>query len=160
MARIQLPEGSSAESHRVMAINKDMGKALAGLSNAIYEKSPLDKRVREAVRMRIALINQCTICLAYRFPELLALGIDEDFYNAVTHWRNSPVFSEKEKLAIEYSELFAQDHLKISDSFFAKLKQHFSNEDLFVLTGTIAGLIANGRMMQVLQVEQSCEVRS
>lgn len=164
MARITIPDIKSPdgspvpESHRLMMLNKDMGKALSGLSQAIYEKSPLDKRVREAVRMRIAQMNQCMICLAFRFPELQVQGVDEKFYAAVADWRNSAIFSEKEKIAIEYSELFAQDHLKISDTFFAKLRQHFSSEEIFVLTGTIAGLIANGRMMQVLQVEQSCSL--
>jgi AhpD family alkylhydroperoxidase len=163
MARISIPEikspdGIIPESHRLMLLNKDMGKALSGLSQAIYEKSPLDKRVREAVRMRIAQINQCLICLGFRFPELQALGVDEAFYSAVADWRNSAIFSDKEKLAIEYSELFAQNHLSINDAFFARLRQHFSDEEIFVLTGTIAGLIANGRMMQVLQVEQSCEI--
>ncbi|MBK8287553.1 MAG: carboxymuconolactone decarboxylase family protein [Cellvibrionales bacterium] len=100
MARIPLPEGDLPERYRVFGLHPALGKALAGLSEAIYEKSNLDKRVREAVRMRIALINECQICLGYRFPELQALGIDEAFYEAVRDWRSSDRFSEKEKMAI------------------------------------------------------------
>ena len=159
MARIHIPDGDAPESHRMISINDSFGGAMAGLSIAIYDdSSPLDKRVREAIRMKIAQINQCNICLGFRFPELAELGINEAFYDAISDYTNSELFSPAEKIAIEYAEKFALDHLNITDDFFKTLHQHFSNEEIFVLTGTIAGLIANGRMMQVLQIEQSCSL--
>jgi AhpD family alkylhydroperoxidase len=160
VARIQLPEGDLPERYRVFGLHPALGKALAGLSEAIYEKSNLDKRVREAVRMRIALINECHICLGYRFPELQALGIDESFYEAVRDWRTSDRFSEKEKMAIEYAERFLLDHTKIDDEFFRCLEKHFSSAEIFDLSAVIAGLLANGRLLQVLQVEQPCALHA
>ena len=156
MARIPLPEGDLPERYRVFGLQPAFGKAMAGVSDAIYEKSLLDKRVREAVRMRIALINECQLCLGYRFPELQAVGVDEAFYEAVKDWRNSDVFSEKEKTAIEYAERFLLDHTNIDDALFQRLAQHFSAAEIFDLSAVIAGLLANGRLMQVLQVEHSC----
>jgi AhpD family alkylhydroperoxidase len=156
MARIPLPEGDLPERYRVFGLQPAFGKAMAAVSDAIYEKSLLDKRVREAVRMRIALINQCEICLGYRFPELQALGVDENFYEAVKDWRNSELFSEKEKTAIEYAERFLLDHTRIDDALFQRLAQHFSSAEIFDLSAVIAGLLVNGRLMQVLQVEHSC----
>ena len=158
MARIPLPEGDLPERYRVFGLQPAFGKAMAGVSDAIYEKSLLDKRVREAVRMRIALINQCQLCLGYRFPELQAVGVDEAFYEAVKDWRNSEVFSEKEKTAIEYAERFLLDHTNIDDALFQRLAKHFSPAEIFDLSAVIAGLLANGRLMQVLQVEHSCSL--
>ncbi len=158
MARIKLPDGELPERYRVFSLQPAFGKALAGLSEAIYEKSILDKRVREAVRMRIAQINQCHICLGYRFPELQAQGVDEAFYAAVGDWRHSEVFSEREKTAIEYAERFLLDHANIDDALFGRLQQHFSAAEIFDLSGVIAGLMANGRILQVLQVETSCSL--
>jgi alkylhydroperoxidase family enzyme len=160
MARITLPAGDLPESYRVFGLQPDMGKALVGLSQAIYEKSIIDKRVREGVRMRIAQINQCHICLGYRFPELQAIGVDEAFYDAVGSWRTSALFSEREKIAIDYAERFLTNHLGIDDAFFASLRTHFSDAEIFDLTGIIGGLLTNGRMMQVLQLEQSCALDS
>jgi len=158
VARIPLPEGDLPERYRVFGLQPAFGKAMAGVSDAIYEKSLLDKRVREAVRMRIALINECQLCLGYRFPELQAVGVDEAFYEAVKDWRNSDVFSEKEKIAIEYAERFLLDHTNIDDALFQRLAQYFSPAEIFDLSAVIAGLLANGRLMQVLQVEHSCSL--
>jgi alkylhydroperoxidase family enzyme len=61
MARIDLPPGDEPEIYRVWGLRPVMGKAVADLSAAVYEGSELEPRVREAVRMRIAQINQCHI---------------------------------------------------------------------------------------------------
>ena len=161
MARIAIPDGELPERYRLFALQPAMGKALAGLSQAIYEKSILGLRVREAVRMRIAQINQCQICLSYRFPEqaeaFAALDINEYFYAAVAGWQHSAVFDEQEAIAIEYAERFATNHLSLDEAFFKRLHAHFSDAEIFDLTAVIGGLLANGRLMQVLQVEQqSC----
>jgi alkylhydroperoxidase family enzyme len=61
MARIELPDGDLPEMVRVWGLQPTLGKAVAGLSTAVYEGSSLPARVREAVRMRIAQINDCPI---------------------------------------------------------------------------------------------------
>ncbi len=158
MARIELPQGTEAESIRLLMVQPDMGGAMAVLADAIYSKSNLDIRVREAIRMRIAQINQCQVCLNFRFPELVDAGIDETFYTQVESWQDSQSLKPKEKLGIQYAERFIADHLAIDDAFFDQLKTSFSNQEIYEMTVTIAGLLANGRVMQVLQVEQSCSL--
>jgi len=108
--------------------------------------------------MRIAQINQCEICLSFRIPELLEQGVTEAFYKEVIHWQNSPLLSTRERLAIEYAELFLTNHLCITDDFFIELNRHFTNTEIFELTSIIAGLLANGRLMQVLKLNQACNL--
>jgi len=158
MARIVLPEGDAPESHRLMSLQPAMGKAMASLSEAVYQKSGLNVRIREAIRMRVALLNQCQVCLQYRFPELIEAGVDETFYAEIEQWRESTGFSSEEKLAIEYAERFIGDHLAIDDDFFNALKSAFSDVAIYEMTTTIAALLANGRILQVLQVEQVCAI--
>lgn len=158
MSRIKLPEGADDESIQLMMMPSAMPHVMASASEAIYDKSTLDVRVREAVRMRIALINQCPICLAFRFPDLEEKGIDEFFYAAISEWHDSDLFSNKERLALEYTELMANNHLSITDEFFDQLKTEFNDEDIFELTACINFLIANGRILQVLHIQQSCPI--
>lgn len=158
MARIKLPEGDLPESYKIVQVQPAMGNAMAVVSEAIYDKSGLDKRVREAIRMRVAQINQCHICLGFRFPELAEIGITEEFYAAVSDWKTTDLLKENEKLAVEFTELYAQDHLKIDDAMFERLKEYFNDVEIFEIVYTIGALIANGRLMQVLQLEQECKL--
>jgi alkylhydroperoxidase family enzyme len=158
MPRISLPPGETPESYRLFSLQPALGKALAGLSEAIYSQTLVDLRVREAVRMRIAHINECLLCVGFRFPQqaeqFAAQQIDEAFYAAIPQWRTSTLFSERERLAIEYAEKFAENHLSIDDSFMAAVHEYYSDAEIFALTTIIAGLMANGRILQVLQVQQ------
>jgi hypothetical protein len=40
------------------------------------------------------------------------------------------------------------------------VQQHFTSEDIFDLSAVVAGLMANGRILQVLQVEQACSINN
>jgi AhpD family alkylhydroperoxidase len=158
MARITLPKGDESETMRLMQLQPAFAKAMAAYADAIYAQSSLAPRLREAIRMRVAQINQCQICLSFRFPELQAAGVTEAFYAEVSLWQNSEQLSTEEKLVIEYSERFLTDHLNIDDVFFDRLNNNFSSVEVVEITATIAGLLANGRIMQVLQLEQSCAI--
>lgn len=158
MARIDIPKGEAPESHRLLALQPAMGHAMAVLATAIYEKSSLDIRLREAIRMRIAQINQCHICLNYRFPDAIDAGVNEAFYEAVSHWHDSNIFNDKEKCVIEYAERFSTAHLDIDNALFTRLNEYFSASEIYEITTTIAGLLANGRILQVLNIEQSCSI--
>ena len=61
MARLEIPDGDLPEIARVWALQPILGKAVGDLSFAVYEESILPARVKEAVRMRIAQINDCPI---------------------------------------------------------------------------------------------------
>ena len=54
-----------------------------GWSTTAYNKSILPVRVREAARMRIAQLNECTVCLTFRADTVKEQGLGEDFYCAV-----------------------------------------------------------------------------
>ena len=61
MARIEIPEGEGNEVNRIWSIAPHMGEGVHALSKAVYEKSGLPIREREAARMRSAQLNACDI---------------------------------------------------------------------------------------------------
>lgn len=67
-------------------------------------------------------------------------------------------YTTREKLAIEYAERFALDHLNIDDSFFVLLREQFSDAEILDLTICIADFMGFGRLTQVLQLDVSCEL--
>ena len=53
-------------------------------------------------------------------------------------WRDSKLFSEAERLALEYAERITYTDQKVDDAIFAKLKQHYSEAQIVELTAAIA----------------------
>jgi len=157
MARIDLP-GDGSDLERVWSLSPDLGAAVGNLAGKVGGKGlELPWRVREAARMRIAQINGCNICMAWRVPALAKHGVDEELYAHVDDPASGD-YSAQERLAIEYAEKFALDHLSIDDAFFDRLHAHFSDADILDLTICIADFMGFGRLTQVLQLDVSCEV--
>src|SRR6266568_8636980 len=57
---------------------------------------------------------------------------------ALGNYKKSPVFSPREKLALELSERMTYSGKRVTDRFFNRLKRHFSEEELVELAAIIA----------------------
>jgi AhpD family alkylhydroperoxidase len=156
MPRIALPDTGNLDVVNALSIIRpELARAVGGMDAAIAA-SPLDPRVHELVRMSVAQINDCTVCLAWRTPAAIAAGITEEQLASVADFADADFYSPQEKVAIEYAQRFSTDSANIDDDFIARLAEHFSSADIIELTLVIGKYIAFGRFMQVLGLDQSC----
>jgi alkylhydroperoxidase family enzyme len=154
MPRIDVPDDLGSW----MALRPELGAGLAALSEAVYGKSILPLRVQELARMRIALSNECEVCRKARYDSGAADGLDEAFYAHAAGWRDWPGYSAREKLAAEYAEGIATDHLALRDDagFWQRLRQHYSDAEIVDLAICCSLWLGAGRTMRVLDVGQTC----
>src|SRR5689334_23106040 len=159
MPHIDIPDGSAAPEVRVWALRPDMGIGAGALSHAIYEQSIVPVRERELARMRIALINGCAICQQWRSTPGADGQLTEDDYAHVLEYSTYASYSERERLAVEYAELFALDHHAIDDAFFARLRAAYTDAEILDLTVCIGGWVALGRTLHVLGLDEQCALK-
>jgi alkylhydroperoxidase family enzyme len=57
---------------------------------------------------------------------------------ALGNYRKSPLFSVRERLALELAERMTYTNKRVTDRFFNRLKRHFSEEEIVELAATIA----------------------
>ncbi|MGI9327830.1 MAG: carboxymuconolactone decarboxylase family protein [Pseudomonadales bacterium] len=62
-------------------------------------------------------------------------------------------FSPREKLAIDYAQKLAEDHHRIDDAFFERLREEFSDPEIVELGMMIGQYIGFGRLLKVLDLE-------
>ncbi len=139
--------------------------AAGAFTNAVYEKSTLPLREFEAARVQIARINDCDLCLGWRsardVPERAAGGeeVPEELYEHVVSgdlaWDG---FTERERLAGEFAERFAVDHLGIDDGLWSRLHAAFTDDELVELGLCVGAWIAFGRLNRVFDVDGGCRV--
>ena len=155
MARIAIPEGEGGDAVQIWSLQPELGAAAMQLVEAAYNKSILPVRVREAARMRIAQLNDCTVCLAFRADKVRAQGLTEDFYGHVGVHGDGASFTPQERLAMEYAERFALDHLSIDDAFVDRLRESFSDPEILDLTICLSAFLGLGRTLRVLGITQT-----
>jgi alkylhydroperoxidase family enzyme len=143
-----------------MGLQPELGAGLGAFSTAVYTKSKLPMRIREIARMRIALANGCEVCRNARDAEGAAQGVDEALYAHVLEWSTWSGYSQRERLAAEYAERFADNHIGLGEdgAFWKRIRAHYSDAEIVDLAICCALWLGTGRMMRVLDVGQSCSL--
>jgi AhpD family alkylhydroperoxidase len=154
MARIDLPEGDQPEVVRALMMRPSLAAAVSAYNDAVFA-SALDWRLHELVRMRVAQINACNVCLSWRTPEAINAGVTEDLLNAVADYRDNNAFRPAERVALEFTERFCTDSAAIDDELLARLKHHFDAGEIVELTLVIGKYLSQGRFMQVLDLDEA-----
>jgi alkylhydroperoxidase family enzyme len=152
MARISFPEQGYGEHVDWALLRPEMAAGMGALSQAVYKNSMLSVREREAARWTIALINDCVVCQDTRARDGQAAGVDEGFYGEVADWRTSTALSDRERLAAEFAQYFALDHLNMGDELWDRLHGAFTDEELADLTMCCGMMLGLGRVLAVVGV--------
>lgn len=83
---------------------------------------------------------------------------EEDYLN-VANWADHEGYSEAERLAIEYTEKFALDHVAIDQELIDRLVEIYGEDLLMDMTISIGCWIAFGRLNEVFGAQVSCPIR-
>ena len=111
--------------------------ALLHFNSAIERRSsPLEPALRSLVQARISQLNHCAFCIDLNSQLAAERAGSLDKALAVADWRQSPLFSDKERIALEYSE--AMTETKVTDELVARVREHFTEDELIELTGLAA----------------------
>ena len=65
-------------------------------------------------------------------------GASDDKIRQVPTWRESSLFAEMERAALEYAERMTITGEKVSDELWARLRGHFSEAQMVELTAAVA----------------------
>ena len=153
MARIDLPAGDGLEVTRALTLAPHFADVVAGYEKAVG-RTTLDRRLHELVRYRVAQLNQCTVCLTFRWDS----GVDETVHAQVADWETSDEFSRVERAALSFTEQFCRDSASIPDSLIAELEELLTPGQVVELTLVVGKYVAMGRFMQVLGLDQTCDL--
>jgi 4-carboxymuconolactone decarboxylase len=143
-----------------MKLQPDMAIGLGAYSDAVYNKGKLPLRERELARMRIAIANECEVCRGAREANGVAHGVDEALYEHVLDWRTWPGYSKRERLAAEFAERYAVDHvgLRADPDFWKRMRGAYSDAEIVELGMSCSLWLGSGRLMRVLDVGQTCKL--
>ena len=102
------------------------------------KSSPIDPALRSLVTVRVSQLNGCRFCVDLNSATLLRRGVDVTKVEALENWQQSNLFSEKERIALEYAEAVTLRSGAIDNELMRRLKGQFSDDAIVELTGLIA----------------------
>jgi AhpD family alkylhydroperoxidase len=123
----------------------DATRALYSLG-AYLTKSGLEHALLELVKIRASQINGCAYCIDMHTKDARAAGETEQRIYALSAWRETPFFSNRERAALAWTEHVTRISDGISDSLFEEVKAEFSEKELVDLTWALAAINAWNRI--------------
>jgi AhpD family alkylhydroperoxidase len=108
-------------------------KAWFGASAAA--NSAVDPKLAELVKIRASQINGCAHCINMHTKDARAKGETEQRLYLLAAWREAPVFTERERAALGWTEALTRlSEGRDRDSAYEALKAEFSEEEQVKLT--------------------------
>jgi AhpD family alkylhydroperoxidase len=124
----------------------DAVNAVATLDKYVRQ-SGLEASLLELVRLRSSQINGCAFCIDMHTRDALAAGETAQRLFLLDAWRESPLYSGRERAALAWTEavtLIADSH--VPDDIYEDVRRYFSEEELVKLTVAIAAINAWNRI--------------
>lgn len=136
---------------RINALGTEIGqklvKHMVGTDRAL-RATQLPAALRELVNIRASQLNGCGGCLDMHVKEAAAAGETTVRLSLVAAWRETTVFTEAERAALELTEYGTRlaDSAGVPDDVWAAAAKHFDDEQLVALVGQIALINAFNRL--------------
>ncbi len=115
-------------------------RAMAGLE-AYLKDCTIEKPLRELVKLRASQINGCAFCIDMHTKDARAAGETEQRLYALSAWRETPFFSDRERAALAWTEavtMVGQTH--VADDVYEQARAHFDEKELVDLTLAIVAI--------------------
>ena len=103
--------------------------------------SSIERSIRDLVDIRASQMNGCAFCVDMHIKQAKIAGERELRLHHVAIWRESTLFSERERAALEWTEVLTKlpEH-GVADEVYASVREHLSEKEVSDLTFSIMAI--------------------
>ena len=115
-------------------------EAMQGLERYV-RNSGLERSLLELMKLRASQINGCAYCIDMHTKDARANSETEQRLYAVSAWRETPFYSDRERAALAWTEavtLVGESH--VPDALYEEVRKQFSERELIDLTMAIIAI--------------------
>ena len=116
-----------------------IARALAQLSASIWEPGgEIDRGLKRLIAHVASRAAGCQYCMAHTAGGALHFGIEERKLADVWEFRTSPLFSEAERVTLDFAIAAASVPNGVTDEMFVDLRKHWSETQIVEIVAVIA----------------------
>ncbi|MEM6051695.1 carboxymuconolactone decarboxylase family protein [Erwinia sp. P7711] len=127
-------------------------KSLSGVTQASHATS-VDRVIKDLIDIRASQLNGCAFCLDMHVKQAKINGERELRIYHLPIWRESPLFTAKEKAALALTEALTRisDH-GVTQEVYLSTQEHFSDVEISELTFAISIINSWNRLQLISQM--------
>ena len=135
------------------AIDPEARKALLGLE-AYGAQAGMETSLLDLVKIRASQINGCAFCLDMHWKDARASGETEERLYMISAWRESALYSERERAALAWTEavtLLAESG--VPDELYEATRAVFNEREIISLTMAVIAINSWNRINVTFRTE-------
>jgi alkylhydroperoxidase family enzyme len=129
--------GSGIEPVEIWAHQPKMMSGMGRFQQAVRKGNAVDERLKYLVELKGAQMIGCEFCVDLGSQICRNSGFSDEELLALPRYRQSDLFTEREKLALDYTVAVMRTPVEITDELFARMKEHFSDEQVVEITALL-----------------------
>ena len=123
----------------IMQRKPKMAKAFAQMTASVWDPEGMVERGFKRLIAHVASrAAGCRYCMAHTAGGALHFGIEDRKLAAVWEYQTSPLYSEAERVALDFAVAAARVPNDVTDDIFAVLRRHWSEEQIVEIIGVVA----------------------
>jgi AhpD family alkylhydroperoxidase len=126
--------GSGMEPMEIWAYRPKMMMGMGKFNRAVRKGKSVDERLKNLVELKGAQMIGCEFCVDLGSQICRNSGLSDDELLALPRYRHSDLFTDREKLALDYTVAVMRTPVEVTDDLFARMKEHFSDKQLVEIT--------------------------
>ena len=130
-------QGSGIEPVEIWAIQPKMMSGMGKFQQAVRKADSVDERLKYLVELKGAQMIGCEFCVDLGLQICRNSGLSDEELLALPHYRQSDLFSEREKAALDYTVGVMRTPVDVSDDLFARMREHFTDTQLVEITALL-----------------------
>jgi AhpD family alkylhydroperoxidase len=155
-AQIRATRGHLLNIHRVGGLAPRLLRAQATYTRAMREEAAVPRDLQELIILRVAQVNGSDYEQSVHRPIARACGVSPQKIEALATWRQSPLYSERERAALAFAEQAGSDG-EVDDAILDALRQLFSAQEVVELAAIVAWYVGNSRFVRALRIVSEAE---
>jgi uncharacterized peroxidase-related enzyme len=123
----------------IMQRKPNLVKAFAQMAAAVWDPdSKVDWGLKRLIAHVASRAAGCQYCMAHTIEGAEHFGVDERKLAAVWEYQSSPLYSEAERVALDFAFAASAVPNAVTDQSFEDLRKHWSEEQIVEIVATIA----------------------
>lgn len=121
-----------------MARRPALTRGLIALSKGVYDPSgEVDLGLKRLIGHVASMAAGCMYCRAHTATSAMRHGVEADKLAAIHEYRTSPLFSEAERVALDFALAAASQPNDVTDALMDQLRAHWSEGQVVEMLGVI-----------------------
>ncbi len=122
------------EPIEIWAYQPKMMMGMGRFNQAVRKGDSVDERLKNLIELKGSQMIGCEFCVDLGSQICRNSGLSDEELLALPNYRTSELFTDREKVALDYASAVMRTPVEVTDELFARMKSHFTDKQMVEIT--------------------------